>query len=62
MKEGLRRLRGNNDFTQLREHLEAELAYIKDQLVGEVDEGAFRQLQGRARQLQDTLKTIQTEE
>lgn len=56
--EGIARLRNNTDFIAFREHLEAELAYVQDQLVNEADPHAFGQLQGRARQLQDQLKYI----
>ena len=61
MREGMRRLKNNTDFTLLREHLEAELNYFRDVLVTEVDLTAVAQLQGRARQVQDILKIINEE-
>ncbi len=61
MKEGLRRLKNNTDFDVFKKHLEAELAYYKDQLVLETGDQSFAQLQGRARQLQDQLKYINEE-
>lgn len=61
-KEGLVRLRHNTDFTVYRDHLVDELEYCKHQLVNEVDQTAFAQIQGRARLLQDLLKHIQTGE
>lgn len=60
--EGVRRLRHNPDFVALREHLEAELAYCKNALVHQTEGQAIGQLQGRAKQLEELLQIIHTEE
>lgn len=58
MIAGLQRLRNNPDFVELRKHLDDELLHYMSKLVDEADPIGVAQLQGRAKQLQDTLKTI----
>lgn len=58
MLEGIGRLRHNSDFVELKQHLEAELAYMKDALVRLPEGQPIGQIQGRAQQLEDLLKHI----
>lgn len=62
LMEGLGRLRHNMDFGFLRQHLEAEQAHYAALLVELPDDAAFRQIQGRAQEVRDLLKLINTQE
>jgi hypothetical protein len=58
--EGLKRLVHNTDFIALREHLEAEHAYMTRQCVTSTEGQNIARMQGRTMQLDDLLDIIKS--